>query len=236
MEEYIKNTVFPENTKHIKIDIGMSYGGNQSQVWFENTPDLYVFGFEPNPDCVEILRRGNIQIQQPFHPPPIADKYLESQFTLIPVAIAEVDTPSEMDFYKMQNDCGTSSLKQPIDPFIGPVKEVVKVPVYSLRHFFDVFPWDKFGYIEYIKIDAQGSDLDILKSAGNYLGERVVYVTAEPETYQYAGCQHNNEYNMIEYMRTQGFERVHHPNTHDPTFINTRFLHLKDEIFIYQKG
>jgi hypothetical protein len=54
--------------------------------------------------------------------------------------------------------------------------------------------------------------------------------------WQYAGCQHNSVENMNRYMESQGFERVHHGNTHDPTYINRKFMHLKDEVFIYQKG
>ena len=239
MEKYIENINIPDNVKKIKIDIGLSYGANQSNVWFENDVDeaLFVFGFEPNPDCLSVLYAGNIQVQHPEHPSGIADKYLKSRFAIIPVALSNFKEEKTMDFFMMQRDCGTSSLYTPIDPFIGPIKEVVKIPVFSLKHFFDAFKWwDRFPYIEYIKIDAQGSDFDIILGAEHYLKERVVYITAEPEIYQYSGCGHNNEYNMTGYMNSIGFERIYHPNTHDPTYINKNFLHLKDSIFIYQKG
>ena len=239
MEKYIENINIPDNVKKIKIDIGLSYGANQSNVWFENDVDeaLFVFGFEPNPDCLSVLYAGNIQVQHPEHPSGIADKYLKSRFAIIPVALSNFKEEKTMDFFMMQRDCGTSSLYTPIDPFIGPIKEVVKIPVFSLKHFFDAFKWwDRFPYIEYIKIDAQGSDFDIILGAEHYLKERVVYITAEPEIYQYSGCGHNNEYNMTGYMNSIGFERIYHPNTHDPTYINKNFLYLKDSIFIYQKG
>ena len=139
-----------------------------------------------------------------------------------------------MTFYKMQNDCGTSSLYKPLGNSIGPVKEIVSVPVYSLKHFFDLFPWDKYEFIDYIKIDAQGSDIDILKGAENYLTERVVYITAEPEYTQYEKCDHNNENSMYDYLHSQGFIRVYHPNTQDPTFLNKKFLHLRENIYICQ--
>jgi FkbM family methyltransferase len=235
MEKYTTVTM-PSYIKRIKIDIGLSYNAPQSQVWLENNPDLFVFGFEPNPDCLDILQKGNIQLKHPAHSAAVKDEYLKTRYCIVPVALNNVTEPTQMDFYKMQNDCGTSSLYNPIDPFIGAVKEVVSVPVYSLKHFFDVFPWHKFEYIEYIKIDAQGCDYNILVSAGDYLKERVVYITAEPESAQYANCQHNNAENMSAYMESQGFERIHHPNTHDPTYINRKFMHLKEHIFIYQRG
>jgi hypothetical protein len=54
--------------------------------------------------------------------------------------------------------------------------------------------------------------------------------------YQYANCYHNSEHNMTHYLASQNFERIHHPNTHDPTYINKKFMHLKDQIYIYQQG
>ena len=99
---------------------------------------------------------------------------------------------------------------------------------------FDIFDWNRFPYIEYIKIDAQGSDFDILLSAGDYLKERVVFITAEPECNQYYNTQHNNTDNIKSYLESQGFIYINHENTKDPTFLNNNFLYLKDKIFISQ--
>ena len=66
----------------------------------------------------------------------------------------------EVDFYCTNKDSGTSSLYCPNSNLKDEIKEIVKVPVYSLKHFFDIFDWNRFPYIEYIKIDAQGSDSD----------------------------------------------------------------------------
>lgn len=54
---------------------------------------------------------------------------------------------------------------KPVDPILGEVLDVVPVEVTTLKHFFDRFPWDRFPHIEYLKVDAQGADLDILKGA-----------------------------------------------------------------------
>lgn len=74
-----------------------------------------------------------------------------------------------------------------------------------------------------------------VKSAGNYLQERVVYITAEPEYNAYDNCGHNNTYEIDNYLLSQNFQKINHPNTQDPTYINNKFIHLKDEIFIYQR-
>lgn len=237
MNSYVENIQIPDYIRKIKIDIGLSYAAPQSNVWLKHDADLFVFGFEPNPECIETLTKKNIQKRHPAHGEPVSDEFLEHRMAIIPVALGNVAEKNEMDFYMMSNDCGTSSLYQPTDGNLGPIKQIVKVPVFSLKHFFDSFQWwDRFPYIEYIKIDAQGSDLDILKGAGDYLRERVVFVTAEPEYYSYSGCGHNNQHEIDSYMNSQGFYRVHGKQTSDPTFINKNYDHLKDDIFVYQQG
>lgn len=233
MEEYLRDLHIPDHIQSIKIDVGTSYGANQSQVWLEQDPNTFVFAFEANPDCVEIIRKGDIPIQHPEHPPAISNEN-QKRFHLIPVALGS--QKGVVNFYKMGKDCGTSSIYYPRDPSLGDIKETIQIQMFTLQSFFDVFPWDRFPHIDYIKIDAQGADLDIIMSAKNYLKERVVYITAEPETMQYHHCSHNTEYNMTQYLESQHFERIHHPNTHDPTYINKKFMELKDSIFIYQKG
>ena len=89
-------------------------------------------------------------------------------------------------------------------------------------------------YIDYIKIDAQGSDLNILKGAGDYLKERVVFVTAEPDGYQYNGAAECNSDNITKYMLSQNFIKINHKNTIDPTFLNNKFTDIAKNIYISQ--
>ena len=159
----------------------------------------------------------------------------ENSFSIMPVALSNVLQESQLEFYTMLNDGGTSSLYKPTNiNRLGPIENKTVVSVFALKHFFDLFPWDRFEYIDYIKIDAQGADFDIIQSAGNYLSERVVFITAEPESNDYANCNHNTSENMEKYLLTQNFIKINHPNTEDPTFINKKFMHLSDKIYIYQ--
>jgi FkbM family methyltransferase len=222
----------PENITHVKLDIGLSYNAPQSQVWLEREPNLVVFGFEPNPEAVNSILSGNIRKKEEYHGEPIHSKYINHRFFLFPVCLSNVETPMTKVFYSTTGgDCGTSSLYKPIDF----TYDEVDVKVFSLRDFFDVFPWNRFSYIDYIKIDAQGSDLDILKGAGNYLKERVVYITAEPGDSGYHECGHNNEHEITKYLSSQNFIKISHPNTQDPTYINLKFIQYKDKIFIHQR-
>ncbi len=236
MESYIKNIYLDSNIKRIKLDIGLSYSAPQSKIWLDHDKDLAVFGFEPNPENVNILLSKNIRKKHPNHGEPVNSEYIDKRFFLIPVALGNVEHLEYLDFYCMLNDSGTSSLLKPISHSLGAIKEIVKVPVYSLKHFFDIFPWDKYDHIEYIKIDAQGYDLEILKGAGDYLKNRVVYITAEPESLSYENSYTNTIDNITNYLETQNFIKINHPNTQDPTYINKKFLDKKDTIFIYQNG
>ncbi len=231
--------IIPEKCTHVKLDIGLSYGANQCSTWLQNEPRLMVFGFEPNPESVECIKKGDIQLRDPAHARagmPLDKKYIdEGRIHIIPVALSNVETEKKMDFYVNSKDCGTSSLYKHNEKYLGPIKNVVKVPVISLKMFFDIFPWDRFEYIDYIKIDAQGSDLNILKGAGDYLKEKVVYVTAEPDGNQYFGAHDCNKINITNYMINQKFKPVNHPNTIDPTFLNKKFKRLKKKIFICQR-
>jgi len=235
MDEYFKILKINENITNVKLDIGLSYSAPISQSWLENEDNLLVIGFEPNPNSVFNILSKNIIKRVPNHGKPIQNEYINNRFFIFPIALSSnIDNPCQMIFYETQNDIGCSSLYKPIDNNLGTFKTQHLVPVYSLKHFFDLFPFDRFEYIDYIKIDAQGSDFDIIKGAGNYLKERVVYITAEPENRQYDGCLHNTCENMEKYLITQDFIRINHPNTSDPTFINKNFLYLKDKIYINQ--
>jgi FkbM family methyltransferase len=220
------NYNIPSSIKRIKIDVGLSYCAPHSQVWLDHDKDLFVFGFEPNPDNIQQLYGKEVSNKLG----------IGNTFHLFPVALSDVNEKKEMDFYAMAEDPGTSSLYQPIDLRLGPVKEKIKVPIYSLTHFFEKFPWDRFPYIEYLKIDAQGSDFNILKGAKHYLSERVVFITAEPENKHYWGCYSNTLENMTDYLEKMGFYLIESPNTQDPTYLNKKFLSLAKDIFIYQKG
>lgn len=218
--------IVSSNKSHIKIDIGLGQYNCQSVNWLSTEHNLLVIMFDPNIDSIERSKNKMVANNTGINN--------NNDYHIIPVALTNIDTPAKLNFYSMAEDPGTSSLYKPYDVRLGPVKEISTVDALSLKHFFDIFPWEKYPYIEYIKIDAQGADLDIIKSAGDYLSQKVVYITAEAEIGFYEDCSHNSTENIEEYLLSCNFVRIHHPNTVDPTFINTKFMHLKDSIYIYQ--
>jgi hypothetical protein len=84
----------------------------------------------------------------------------------------------EVKYYQMNDDCGTSSVYYPVDKNLGPIDSIINTRLYCLKKFFDIFDRNRFPYIEYIRIDAQGSDYNIIiLGSGEYLKDRVVYIT-----------------------------------------------------------
>ena len=229
------NYTIPASCTHVKLDIGLSYNAPQSQNWLtRDDHHLMVFGFEPNPESVQFITSGNNHKQHECHGDCLEDRFIkEGRFVIQKCALSNVSTPQNMKFYISSNDCGTSSLFSNNETSLGKIKEVIDVPVYSLKMFFDGFPWDRFDYIDYIKIDAQGSDLNILKGAEYYLQERIVFVTAEGDGHHYIGSDECSNHNIIKYMESQNFIHINHHNTKDPTFINKKFQHLS-KIYISQ--
>ena len=90
MNELINRIQIPDNITHVKLDIGLSYGAPRSQNWLSFEKDLFVFGFEPNIDSVNNILNGNIINYHPGHDP-IANEYINNVFTIIPVALSNVE-------------------------------------------------------------------------------------------------------------------------------------------------
>lgn len=223
----------PHSIQHVRIDIGLSYSAPMSQHWLSHHSEknLLVFGFEPNPSCVESICSG-AQKWHPSHGTPLNKEYIGSQFFVIPCALG-IEHNQSAKFYVTQ-DCGCSSLYA---PKIITLEKTITVPIFTLANFFDLFPFDTHPIIDYIKIDAQGADLDIVKGAAHYLSERVVYVTLEAEDFHYDNTT-NSVSAIEEFMIQNGFIRYNSSNTEDPTYFNPRFLDYTKEtqIQIYQKG
>lgn len=227
----------PPWVKRIYLDIGLSFDAPHTQNWIDNdvNNDMMVFGFEANPFWVQYItseiKDNNFK---DFHTntKPLQYEHINKKCFIVPVALHDVNKPCFMDFHVPSYSEGCGSLL-PHTPVLGDTAKRFSVPVYSLKDFFDLLPFDKIECVDYIKVDVQGCDIDVLKSAGLYLKEYVAYVTAEPETYQYYGAEGNTADNIKRLMEDNGFQYVRHPNTKDPTFLNTKFQH-KRNIYIWQ--
>ena len=225
--------VLPEDTQHVKLDIGLSYSAPCSRVWFDREENLAVYAFEPKEYNVKSVRRGCTH--RPIYSPAVEEKYVGTRFWVLQCALTEKASDNEHTTFYHAWDHGTGSLYIPNEE-IGKNQGTEQVRLFTLEKFFEHFPFDMVPIIEYIKLDTQGSDLDILKGAGKYLPERVVWVTVEClESDKFYHNVTNSMSAVAEFLKTQGFEQIDHPNTKDPTFFNTRFPEHKD-VFIHQQS
>ena len=229
----------PEWAKRVKLDVGLCYNAPHTAVWVSKEPDLVVFGFEPHPNALEAIKIGAPK-RNPYHGDPLDPRHLGRSVFVVPCALAQQE--GQVGLHCTTNsstatcDLGSSSLFQPVS---FAVEKVVEVPCFRLDSFLALFPFDQCPVIEYIKIDAQGSDLGIVKSAGHYLTDHVAVITLEAESKQYVAAD-NSVWAIEQYMRSIGFFRIWQHQApceaHDPTYVNSRFISLLPSIFYYQNG
>lgn len=233
--QIINNYIYiSEDIKHIKLDIGLSYSAPMTQVWLSNETELVVFAFEPNPESVASILSPTNKKRDQSHGDVLDHKYIDCKRAFIISTAVGKDETDSINFHITEGDVGCSSLYKPKTECHA-IEKTIKVPVIKLSSFFKVFPFHQFPIIEYIKIDAQGSDFDILLGAEEYLKNHVLYITVETDGNQYEGADLDNPQVVYNYMLSQGFERVNHPNTSDATYLNSKFKEHSG-IFIFQRG
>lgn len=232
--------ILPENIRSIKIDIGLSYTAPNSALWISRNPHVFVFGFEPNTEAVNYLLYGKMNLKNNRGSFLSSlrkiggiecEKYLGKNFILFDIAIDNC-APCMKEFY-MTEGVGTSSFHRPepacIDeqPEHFSISEHKPVPTIRLSDFMSLLPWEKFPYVEQIKIDTQGNDVRVLESAGEYL-RKVVFVTAEvPADKQYEYSHTEQELDAL--MTANNFEFIKNTDRQgNKTYVNKSFKHLLD--------
>ena len=204
----------------VKLDIGLSYNAPNSEAWLKKFNDMTVFGFEPNTFSVQEIKAGKVLFDHHDYKNSMDPSRIGNTFFLLECAVTD-DEPKIVNFYNTDSDPGTSSLYRP--NYFG-LREVTEVATIRLSDFFEVFPWDKIPHIEHIKIDTQGNDFKVIKSAGNYLKERVVFVDAEITTHgQYEYGMDFDE--MHRYMISQDFYLISR-NGSDASYVNLNYKDL----------
>uniref|UniRef100_A0A6C0B3R0 Methyltransferase FkbM domain-containing protein n=1 Tax=viral metagenome TaxID=1070528 RepID=A0A6C0B3R0_9ZZZZ len=217
--------VIPDWVKHVKLDVGLGRFPIYSRSWLTQEPDTLIFGFEPCPSSLKLVHENWI----------ITKEQMGKNFFAIPVALST--KTGILEFYTTLPLCESSSLLKPTEAFLQHhsfTVEKTEVSSFQLSDFFELLP-ESLPYIEYLKIDAQGIDLDIVRSGENGLREKVVYVTLEADGYQYEGSD-SNPSEIDECMKNIGFIKTAHPNVSDPTYYNSKFESIKDSIYICQKS
>lgn len=235
LNDYVNNSDkfnIPENIKSIRFDIGLSYCAPNSSYWLNTNKETFVIGVEANKYAVNsIIKNGLYTNQYELHTP-----YPNNNFLLLNLALDNVDEPTTKPFYHMLEDVGVSSLLKPTKALNYSIQELSDVNVYSFYDLLNKIDWNKFKYIELVKIDTQGKDLDIIKSAKSYL-DKIVYLNCEVNTFNY---YENNPkpYEFDEYMIANNFEKILN-NSYvngevvDITYFNKNYEILRNKIDLH---
>lgn len=213
----------PSGIKQIKIDIGLSFAAPNSALWLENLKNRIVFGFEPNPDCVKEIITGKNKKRGPIYHY-LNPKHINKDFFIFNIALDNTQ-PMFKKFYMTSNDPGTSSLYKPKR---FKIKKEIVVPCLPLHSFLSLVPWDRFKYIEHIKLDTQGNDLKILQSAGPFL-KQIVFVTAEVTAGGYSYTHTAKE--LDNFMKHHKFNFISGTDKGgNKTYVNSRFVKIADQL------
>ena len=170
------------------IDVGAHLGTVSLPVAKDN-PGLQVYAFEPN---LKLATQS---------------WGLLPNFTVLPVAIAETDGLA--DFYLNANE-GSSSLlafnpeglSRWIDGHLMKVESKLLVPTIRLDTF---MKWAGISKVEYLKVDAQGADLSVVKSAGDRIRDikKIMLEVAVTPVPLYDGAARRSD--VVAYLEEFGF-------------------------------
>lgn len=183
----------PENNVLSKlwIDVG-AHNGEKTLKYAQENPALIVYAFEPNFEVAARLIG------------------LLPNFVMIPAAVAEQDGCS--DFY-INTFRAASSLfpfnSERLQIWTGgeqlTIERKVSVPTIRLDTFMDLMG---ISHVDYLKIDAQGADFSVVKSAGTRLPDirKITLEVAVTASQLYVGASTKDE--IVKFMEKSGFVLV----------------------------
>jgi len=186
----MKNLLFPNNINKIRIDVGTGATAPNTAIWLRNNKDTAVLCFEADPRSYNILINGGYTNQYIGKLRFTKKKYLLLNNKIVKkidpkvvkifnIAISNVQKKKIDFFLSDEKNFGTSSLLVPIENRLKQkIKKKIKIPVFKLKYFLSKIDWNKFKYIEFLKIDTQGNDINVLKSCGKYLN-KFCFIQAE---------------------------------------------------------
>jgi len=241
--------VFPDTVKFIRIDVGLSTHGSHSASFLHLHKDRGSVGVEPDPRCVEELIHGSDLLPEVkrvvintqsvmYHKENICN--LASRFILVNCAVSDRGVHDYVPFYLTDAQSagdnnqykifGTSSLHMPTSKHPSGGYHIQNVLAMPLSEIIEAIP-DRFTFIEEIKVDTEGHDYQVVKSAGEFI-KRAVYVTVECGTNAprhhhglVVDSKNSTRSAIEEYMESMGF-RVDFEDSTDQRYINVKLKHL----------
>lgn len=183
----------------ILFDVG-AHHGQDSLSTTQNDSSVICYAFEPTPELAENLRKA------------AESRNIKERYHIFEIAISDFD--GEADFHMVTDDTGSASLNEFSEnlekTWPGRTDFVVraskKVNVYRLDTWLSIYA-PEITQIDHLHIDAQGSDLAVLKGLGEKIKmvkSGVVEVPQTPEVSLYKG-QHTKE-EAISFLEQNNFK------------------------------
>ena len=227
------------NTKRIRIDVGLDIGPPFTNFWVRKYPDVFVLAFEPSKIALSPMfgRNSNENVNRFTSTYP---NFRSDNFDLLindqPIKLPEINTIifpyaltstpwKKLNLYDTP-DSGTSSLHKPLAHKILSTSEVVATTLDSIL---DLVNFGSVQFIEVLKIDAQGHDIDILMGARKYL-EKIMYVQVEYSTYGQYESANEHFLTMDSLLRSHGFYMEQRDPRGDAIYLNRNYRELKKTI------
>jgi FkbM family methyltransferase len=173
------------------IDVG-AHLGEKTYSEAQSDPLLTVYAFEPN---LAVAR----QIWGTLENYVVVPAAVSEQDGFLPFNICELDAASSLLQYNadgLQNWIGNDGLQK---------TQTALVPTIRLDTFMESLDIE---HVDYLKIDAQGADLAVIKSAGERLSDidRITLEVQVTNTPLYEGAASKNE--VTEYLRIKGYNLI----------------------------
>jgi FkbM family methyltransferase len=237
----VQKISFPNSIDKIRIDVGTGSTAPNTALWLKNNKNTGVLCFEADPRSYDILINGGKTNQYPTKlrltkkrflllKSKIVKKIDSKVVKIFNVAISN-SKKKKIDFYLTdKKNHGTSSLLRPIEKKLNQrVLKKIKIPVLKLKYFIKKIDFKKIKYLEFLKIDTQGNDINVLKGCEEYL-KKFCFVQTEYWAYEAYQGENNRKkclYLMKKIMKKNNFSLYYFTAT-DAFFINTA---LKADIF-----
>lgn len=193
----------------VRIDVGANIG-DTSVPWMSES-DIEVYAFEPDPRMFSVLK-----------------KHQSSRYHVFNQAISSEE--GRLNFFQSVDTSCSSLLPytdEGIKRWISPVGRVhstlgvIQVDTVTLSRVFEENHLEK---VDYLKIDAQGHDFEVVKSAGEYLRNiREVMLEVQVTDFElYKGSSKIKD--VLDYMKSYEFIEIRREaNTGDQEY-NITFL------------
>lgn len=178
---------FPSWAKRLKIDVGLSNSAPNAIKWILDDPALVVIGVEPIGKSVTELNKLLSELP--------SGEIIKKQLFILQIALSE--RSGEQEIYVTADNPDSSSL---IQPKHMPISRKEKVATFTLSDILGNISWEEgIGRVDHLKLDCQGLDLKIIKSAGELI-KRIAVVTAEADTQGYGNIE-NSSIQMARYFQ-----------------------------------